>query len=160
MKLKDINTEMSKDKLRKLLECIDECGDEMLRIEVSEIMLDGHLSEESAMHKIKMMEPVVLMVDGKKWTSHKEHPMCDYLDTIGIKDTKALEHVQRAYEKARQHGSEIGINAPPLPDKLTAWDCLWCMAMIFADYWISVGEDIDKASMMAYEYLSDPDKQW
>ena len=158
MKLKDIKTDISKEKFSKILECIDECGDEMLRMDISEIMLDGHLSEESAMHKIKKMEPVVLMADGKRWTSHTDYPMCDYLDAIGITHTKAHEHVLRAYEKARQHGSEIGVNAPPLPDKLTAWDCLWCMAMIFADYWVSTEFNPDKVAMMAYEYLSDPDK--
>lgn len=46
-----------------------------------------------------------------------------------------------------------------LPYKTTMWDCYWCVAMIFSDYWITVGEDDEKAFTMAYEYLSDPDRE-
>ena len=31
--------------------------------------------------------------------------------------------------------------------------------MMLSDYWITVEGDVDKASQMAYEYLSDPDRR-
>ena len=158
MKLSRIETSIDKDKINSILEKIDECGDEMLKMEISEIMLDGHLCEESAVHKIGEMEPVVLMKDGSRWSSQDKHIMCAYMNAIGIGPLKAHEHVLRAYEVAKQKGSTMGIQAPHLSDKLTVWDCWWCMAMIFSDYWVTTDSNPEKVAMMAYEYLSDPDK--
>lgn len=62
-----------------------------------------------------------------------------------------------ACERAKAKAREKGFSAPPV-DKANKWDCYWCMAMILADYWYTVCGDLDTASMMAYEYLSDPDR--
>ena len=61
------------------------------------------------------------------------------------------------YEEARNMASELGITAPK--PNANMWDCWWCIAMMLSDYWITVEGDVDKASQMAYEYLSDPDRR-
>nr|DAT34176.1 MAG TPA: hypothetical protein [Caudoviricetes sp.] len=158
MRIGNKDVHVSDDKMQKIMDCIEERDMHDLNMEVLEILMDGHLCEKTAMHKVKEMEPVALFRDGRIWASPEEHPVCAYMEEMGITHSKAHEHVLKAYERAKDRARELGISAPTLPDGLTSWDCWWCLAMVFSDYWITAAGDIDKASAMAYEYLSDPDR--
>ena len=61
-----------------------------------------------------------------------------------------------AYEEAKPLASSKGFQAPRL--EANEWDCLWCIAMMVADYWVTHNGDLKVAAMLAYQYLSDPDK--
>lgn len=146
-------------KLLEILSVIDESDDDLTKMLVAETILDGHLCEMTATCKIKAMRPVVLLYNGERFSAHTKFPLIDYLEAKGITPGIAFDKVKKAYENARSKANDLGISTPTLSDKTTMWDCYWCIAMIFSDYWITVGEDVEKASAMAYEYLSDPDKE-
>ncbi len=143
---------------KKLLEVLAVITDDLTISLVAESLMDGHLCELTAMSKVKAMEPVVLYKDGGLYHSRTDFPMVDYMEDMGISPAKAMQLVSTSYENARKDASLKGINAPPLPNKTNEWDCYYTVAMVFSDYWITVGDDIQKASTMAYEILSDPDR--
>lgn len=142
---------------RKLLEVLALISDDLTTLLVAEELMDGHLCELTAMKKVEAMEPVALFKDGL-YHPHTQFPMVEYMNEIGVSPQKAYELVQNSYENARKEGGEIGITAPQIPTKTNMWDCYYTLSMVFSDYWITVGGDIDKASMLAYEIISDPDK--
>ncbi len=142
---------------RKLHEVLDLICDDLTINLVAESLMDGHLCELTAMNKVKAMEPVALFKDGL-YHPKTQFPMVEYMEEIGISPAKALELVHKAYENARKTASAIGINAPLIPDKTNKWDCYYTLSMVFSDYWMTVNGEIDKASCMAYEIISDPDK--
>lgn len=142
---------------RKLHEVLDLIYDDLTINLVAESLMDGHLCELTAMNKVKAMEPVALFKDGL-YHPRTQFPMVEYMEEIGISPAKALDMVQKAYENARKIASNGGINAPILPDKTNKWDCYYTIAMVFSDYWLTVRGDIEKAVIMAYEIISDPDK--
>ena len=143
---------------KKLLEVLAIITDELTVNMVAESLMDGHLCELTAINKVKSLEPVVLCKDGGLYHPMTSFPMVDYMEDIGISPTKAMFLVSNAYDNARKIASSKGINAPTLPDNTNEWDCYYTIAMVFSDYWITVGEDISKAATMAYEILSDTDR--
>lgn len=143
---------------KKLLEVLAVITDELTVNMVAESLMDGHLCELTAMNKVKAMDPVVLCKDGGSYHPRTSFPMVDYMEDMGISPTKAMTLVSNAYDNARKEASNMGISAPTLPSKTNEWDCYYTIAMVFSDYWITVGDDISKASTMAYEIISDPDR--
>lgn len=125
-----------------------------LKMRIAMIFHDGHLCRYTAEHKIKEMEAVAYIgPDGKTIEADSMH---EYLSELGITPEVAHKKIRASYEKARMKAREKGFSAPELD--VNEWDCYWCMAMVLADYWYTVFGDLDKASMIAYEYLSDPDR--
>lgn len=126
-----------------------------LKMKLAMILHDGHLCRYTAEHKIGEMEAVAYIgSDGHILRDAKS--MHDYLAMMGLTPESAHRHVKAAYDKARAKAREKGFSAPELD--VNEWDCYWCIAMIFADYWYTVCGNLDVASMLAYEYLSDPDR--
>lgn len=141
--LRDLFKDRNKDTL-KLLALLEETGDEELLERACDSLMNGHLCEKSAKNKVKRMQPVNI---------HKS--MIDFMEEMNINGVNALELVKKEEEKAHtMYG-----NAPHLPSDTTTWDCYYCIAMAFSDYWITVGHDKEKAVEFAYQYLSDPDKK-
>lgn len=141
-------------KLHEVLELI--CDDLTINL-AAEALMDGHLCELTATNKVKAMEPVVLFKDGV-YHPKTQFPLIEYMGAIGISPQNAMEKVEKAYENARKEASNIGISAPQLPSKTNKWDCWYTVAMVFSDYWITVKEDLERAYILAYEILADPDK--
>ena len=129
-----------------------------LKYRIAIILGKGHYCEYTANHKIKEMKAVAFIApDGTKMSNINS--MHEYLEAMGITPDSAHKHVAAAHEKASLKAREKGFAAPMLD--VNMWDCYWCIAMILSDYWYSVWGDKEKAAMMAYEYLSDPDrKKW
>lgn len=142
---------------KKLLEVLAVITDDLTINLVADCLMGGHLCELTAMSKVKAMEPVVLYKDGGLYHSRTDFTMVDYMEDMGISPAKAMQLVSSSYENARKEASSKGINDPALPNKTNEWDCYYTIAMVFSDYWITVGEDISKAATMAYEILSDTD---
>ena len=140
----------------KLLEVLPLISDSNTMQLVADCLLDGHLCEMTAMCRVKAMEPVALFDDGL-YHARTNFPMVEYMEKKGISPQNAYNLVVSAYENACKKAASIGISAPKLPAKTNQWDCYYVVAMMFADYWMTVGDDTEKAAMMAYEYLSDPD---
>lgn len=65
--------------------------------------------------------------------------------------------IEQAYKLAEQNYAKRGIAAPKLRDDITLYDMEYVFNMISADYGLSHAGDITKISLMAYEFLSDPD---
>ena len=84
------------------------------------------------------------------------HDMMEMVEALGLTPMKAREMVYAAYEEAKPLASSKGFQAPRL--EANEWDCLWCIAMMVADYWVTHNGDLKVAAMLAYQYLSDPDK--
>ena len=125
------------------------------RNEVMIRLMDGHLCRETAMHKVENMKPVILIgPDGSPWTAGNVN---DYLATLGMTPEKIVADIKMAESVARQKASELGISLKSI-DTCTMWDMYWCFAMMVSDYWYSVNGSMDEAAMLAYEYLSDPDR--
>lgn len=83
--------------------------------------------------------------------------MHEYLDAMGLSPEMAHKHVSAAHEKASSKAREKGFSAPSLD--VNMWDCYWAMAMMMADYWYTVCGNAETAAMLAYQYLSDPDRK-
>jgi len=130
-------------------------GNEDMKHEIAMALHDGHMCEFSAMHKIRKMVPVAYIgTDGQRM--HGVSSMHEYLSALGITPESAHRHVMLAHEKAASKAREKGFSAPPID--ANAWDAYWCMAMMLADYWYTICGNLEDAAMMAYEYLSDPDR--
>lgn len=158
-RLFEITQELTKDKISKILSILDDKADKDLWMEVAETAMDGHLCEGTALNKVEKMKPVILFSDiDARWECKEEFPMTQYMETIGLTAPRCHEMVLKAYEIAKDKASGFGVNAPNLPSGITPWDCYWSMAMMNADYWYTLLGNQEKASMMAYEYLSNPDK--
>lgn len=143
-----MNTE---EKMKKMMKVVEEQMPDEGRLCIHMLLNEGHHDEWSAKYKISKMYPVA-------WLGVDTTPTCmeEYLSLLGITPSRAKEMVYRAYEKARAKGNEIGITAPKLD--ANEWDCYWCLAMCISDYWITHWADLDVAAMIAYQYLSDPDR--
>lgn len=151
------NKRMTDEISAQLSEAMEElAGDNHeLKMKIAMIFHDGHLCRYTAEHKIKEMEPVAYIgADGHVINGIKG--MMEYLSMMGITPESAHRHVKSAYEKARMKAREKGFSAPELD--VNEWDCYWCIAMVLADYWYTVCGSLETASMIAYEYLSDPDR--
>lgn len=142
----------------KLLEVLSLISDDTTIHSVADCLLDGHLCELTAMCRMKAMEPVALFKDGGLYHPTTSFPMVEYMECMGISPQNAHNMVLNAYDNARKKASMMGISTPQLPTKTNQWDCYYTVAMVFADYWMTVGDDTEKASIMAYEILSDPDR--
>jgi len=140
---------------KRLVGAIDElaCDNELLLMELSRIANDGHLCEWSANRKISMMEPVACVDSEGRRTNAS---MAEWLASLGLTPGLAKSMVGKAHEKACETAKGMGFSAPSAA--FNEWDAYWCMAMCLSDYWMTVGNDLQKAAMMAYEYLSDPDR--
>lgn len=65
--------------------------------------------------------------------------------------------IEQAYKIAEQSYMKKGVIAPKIPDNLTECDMEYTYYMVCADYPMSHMGDVTKISLMAYEFLSDPD---
>lgn len=140
----------------RILDAIGEyAGDnEELLLGVADIVNNGHMCEFSAWHRIKRMEAVAYI--GKEGKRIEASSMEDYLSEMGVTADSSHRLVLSAYERAKASARELGFTAPDLD--ANRYDCLWAVAMVLSDYWHTVCGDLEKASMIAYEYLSDPDR--
>ena len=143
---------------KKLQEVLSLIEDDLTMHLVAECLMDGHLCELTCMGKVRTMEPVALFKDGSLYHTRTDVPMEEYMEEIDISPDKAMRLVENAYESARKSASSLGVSAPSIPNKTNKWDCYYTLAMIFSDYWLTIGDDIEKASMLAYEIISDPDR--
>lgn len=140
------------NKLERIVEIVKESADDCTMLQIKMVLNDGHHDEWTSRYLVSGMEPVCYVGMVKKPSS-----MCEWMDMLGITPKKAYDMVNETYEEARNMASELGITAPK--PNANMWDCWWCIAMMLSDYWITVEGDVDKASQMAYEYLSDPDRR-
>ena len=140
-----------KDKMQKMMEVVEKHTDEEGRVCVHKLLNDGHHDEYTATTMVHNMKPVAWIGTDKKPSGMEE-----YLSILGITPMFASDMVHGAYDKARKKGAEKGIDAPKL--EANEWDCYLALAMCIADYWVTHWGDLDVASMLAYQYLSDPDK--
>lgn len=159
MKYKDLFKD--KDMSGRTGEMISEAMDELaednveLKMKLAWILHKGHMCEYTATHKIKAMIPVACIgPDGNRMDGVKN--MHDYLAAMGITPEIAHKHIKAAHERASMRAREKGFSAPSLD--VNEWDCYWCIAMVMSDYWYTIGGNVEIASMLAYEYLSDPDR--
>lgn len=130
--------------------------DEHMKYEIAIALHNGHLCEHTAKYRIHEMQAVAYIGhDGT--VMHGINSMHEYLSAMGITPESAHKHITAAYEKARTKAREKGFTAPQLGN-VNMWDCYWCIAMILSDYWYTVCGNVEDAAMMAYEYLSDPDR--
>lgn len=142
---------------RKLLAVLALISDDLTTLLVAEELMDGHLCELTAMNKVKALEPKALFKDGL-YHPRTQFSMVEYMESIGITPQKAYELVLKSYENARKAGDKIGIKAPHIPSKINKWDCYYTLSMVFSDYWFTVNGDINKASIIAYEIISKPNR--
>ena len=84
--------------------------------------------------------------------------MHDYMVAMNLTPHNSKEMVEKAQDIAREKAVALSISAPKLPSEMNMWDAYYTMAMVLSDYWYTINGDMDKASMMAYEILSDVDK--
>ncbi len=140
----------------RILDAIGErAGDnEGLLLEVADIVNNGHMCEFSAWRRIGRMRAVAYI--GKDGKRIEADGMEDYLSGMGISADSANRLVLSAYERAKASARELGFSAPELD--ANRYDCLWAVAMVLSDYWHTVCGNLEKAAMIAYEYLSDPDR--
>ena len=141
----------TREKMQKMMEVVEREMPDDGRLCIHMLLNDGHHDEWSARHKISKMVPVAYI--GAKTTPRDMH---EYLDMLGVTPSKATELVEAGYEKARRMGKELNISAPDI--NANQWDCYWCVAMMIADYWATHWGDLEVAGLLAYQYLSDPDK--
>lgn len=150
---------VSKEKMEKIISMLDEKADEQLCLAVTEELMDGHLCEMTAMKKVSEMVPVILYsAPNEKWQTGEQHPMPKYMETMGLTAQRCYDMVMNACEKAKEKGASLGISAPSIPQETTIWDAYYSIAMCNSDYWITLSGDQEKAAIMAYEIISDPDK--
>lgn len=141
----------TEERMQKMMEVVEKYTPEEGRIKIHFLLNDNHNDEYSANAQISRMVPV-----GYIGVSAKPHNMHEYLSMIGLTPDIALSVVNDAWNKAREIASKHGIEAPRMTANM--WDCYWCIAMIMSDYWATVQGDIDVAAMLAYQYLTDPDR--
>lgn len=142
-----MNTE---EKMNKLMKIVDEQMPDEGKLCVHMTLNDGHHDEWSSCHMISKMVPVAYIgAEGCK-------DMEEYLEALGVTPKSAERLVKEAYEVARDKGSSMGITAPRLNSNM--WDCYWALAMCISDYWVTHDGDLNVAAMLAYQYLSDPDR--
>ena len=141
----------TKDKMQKMMQIVEEQMPDEGRLCIHMILNDGHHDEWSANYKISKMVPVA-------WLGVEKDPSCmsEYLTMLGITPMVAKDMVYNSYEIAKTTASKHDFSAPKL--NANEWDCYWCIAMCIADYWATHMGDIEVASMLAYQYLSDPDR--
>lgn len=141
----------TEERMRKMMDVVEEYTPEEGRIKIHYLLNDGHDDEYSANAKISHMRPVA-------WIGATSTPkdMHEYISILGLTPALAKQMVYEALDTARSKASSIGASAPSL--KANEWDCYWCMAMMIADYWVTHWGDLDVAAMLAYQYLSDPDR--
>lgn len=140
------------DKMKRMMDIVEEKMPEDGRVCIHMILNDGHHDEYTAHTKIRHMKPVTYL-----GVSPEPKDMVEFIEILGLTPMKAREMVHAAFEEAKTKASTMGIQAPRL--EANEWDCLWCMAMMVADYWITHNGDLKVAAMLAYQYLSDPDKK-
>lgn len=159
MRLTDYAERLDQKRAVKLLDMLEESADEEMQLCIAELLMDGHLCEKTANHKIdKLKAPVLLSAPDKKWSTSKEYPMHDYMVAMNLTPHNSKEMVEKAQDRAREKAVALSISAPKLPSEMNMWDAYYTMAMVLSDYWYTINGDMDKASMMAYEILSDVDK--
>ena len=153
LKDKILNTE----DFYKFIDLLDEHipDNDCLKIELDKIINNGHYSEYTSKLSIEKMIPVAYI--GLEGQVIYAENMCDYLAKLGITPEHAHSLVLEEYEKAKSAAAIKGFTAPIL--NCNKYDAFHSMAMILADYWYTVNGDLSKAAMIAYEYLSDPDKK-
>ena len=138
-------------KMNKMMDIVEEKMPEDGRVCIHMLLNDGHHDEYTAHCKIRKMVPVTYL-----GITPEPHYMMEMVEALGLTPMKAREMVYAAYEEAKPLASSKGFQAPRL--EANEWDCLWCIAMMVADYWVTHNGDLKVAAMLAYQYLSDPDK--
>lgn len=149
---------MSGDISEKISDALEEFdGDNHeLKMRLLYILNKGHMCEYSAKHRIMHMIPVAYIgADGNKMDGIKN--MHEYMLAMGLSPDIAMRHVKAAYEKASAKAREKGFSAPIMD--ANEWDAFWAMAMMMADYWYTICGNAETAAMLAYQYLSDPDRK-
>ena len=158
MKLTEFADKLDQRKSIELLEYLEESDDE-LRLGIAELLMDGHLCELTATKRVERMKaPVLMEAPDKVWNTSSEHPMLEYMGEMGLIPERCKEMIDKAYERAKEHASRLGVSAPRIPNDMNKWDAYYTMAMVLSDYWMTISGDLDKASMLAYEIVSDIDK--
>lgn len=150
--LKELFKDRDKD-VQKLIDLIEEIDDEEISIKACDRLLNNHLCEMSAKKKVKEMQPVVLR-DEHGNVIHCS--LVEYMERMNINSENAQTLIQKEYARANNLGI---VSAPRIPEGTTKWDCYWCIAMMFSDYWITVGNSKERAIELAYQFLSDPDRE-
>lgn len=113
---------------------------------------DCHFDKDTSCWIIGRMRPVGLVHDGVA----VKDGLKAYLDSIGLTPEQAHAHVRKAWDAARMKARSMGFEAPAIPSMYNMYDMYVTMAMIYADYWV-MDLTPEKAAMMAYAYLADPD---
>lgn len=158
MKLTKFADKIDQNKSLELLAMLDKENEE-LKLRIAELLMNGHLCEMTAMAKVeKMRAPVLMSAPNEKWTTDDRYQMCTYMSAMGLMPERCKEMVDKAYLRAKELASKLGVSAPHLSEDINMWDCWYNMAMVLSDHWYTINGDMEKASMMAYEILSDVDK--
>lgn len=66
-------------------------------------------------------------------------------------------YIAQSCQQATQIMSKYGKTANTIPEEINKWDKYYTYSMICSDYPLSHNGDNGKISMLAYEFLSDPD---
>lgn len=104
------------------------------------IALNGeHFTEDLAMHAIECME---FVIPEYKFTYTPE---------------QIEQSMKQIYQQATQVMNKYNKKAHIIPIEVNKWDMYYVYNMICSDYPLSHGGDNTKISMLAYEFLSDPD---
>lgn len=140
------------EKLQKIIGIMDEYACEEGRLLAHQIMAEGHEDEFTAYTKVSRMTPVAYIGVNQTPSSFME-----YLAILGVTPQLAYTIIHEAYDRAKQIAEGKGFVAPGLDANV--WDCYWCLCMMIADYWVTHDGDLDTAAMLAYQYLSDPDRK-
>lgn len=158
MKLTEFVDKMDRTKAMELLEYLEETDDE-LRLKVAELLMDGHLCELTATRRIERMKaPVLMSAPDMRWATEEEYPMLDYMKAMNLSARDCYNKIEEAYTRAQGKASALSVTAPPIPEAVNIWDAFYAMAMVISDYWMTINGDMDRASMMAYEVVSDIDR--
>ena len=158
MKLTEFADKLDQRKSIELLEYLEESDDE-LRLGIAELLMDGHLCELTATKRVERMKaPVLMEAPDARWATDEEYPMLDYMKAMNLSEKVCYNKIEEAYQKANSKAMALSFSAPPIPQSVNVWDAFYTMAMVISDYWYSINGDLDKASMMAYEVVSDIDK--
>lgn len=121
-------------------------------IKVSGIVNKGHFCKHTARLAIEKMKPTLLLHDSNAFYGS----MLEYLETVSLDEKTCSEMVYKAYRTAKEKGMEYNYEAPQL-EELNEYDVYTAFAMVLADYWATVYGDFEKAAMLTYQWLSDPD---
>lgn len=158
MKYKNIVNLEDKESLKKsidlmsdFLENLDERHTPIIEEQMiihSGIFNKNHFDEDSSRYIISRMKPAI-----------GNHSTMELLESKGITPSRAKEMIQDAYQEAFKCGIQKGFQAPKISSEYNPYDYYVTMAMCLSDYWFSGIEDDMKYSMIAYEWMSDPDSK-